>query len=580
MGQAKIAGLVNRLFIAFAIATSLSAANQISYANTSPGVPYIGSRACAGCHQKMYQDYIRTAMGRSMASAADIARLGNVPAAASIFSEKLNRHFEVSRRDSELCQTEYELDSGGREIFRTTFKLEYAIGSGVNGYTYIVRRGNHLFQAPLSYYSRRHDWSLSPGYELADVGFNRPIAAGCIVCHSGRPQPIRDRAGLFRDPPFQELAIGCENCHGPGALHAAGHAKGEASSNGSDRTIVNPARLAARLAEDICMNCHQGSETRVLRPGKDYSDFRPGTPLRDTIALLRVPLERDAGGASDLLEHHFSMQMSKCYRAGGERLSCLTCHRIHAMPQPSEAAAYYRSRCLTCHTDASCRAPATSRQMRDDDCVTCHMPKRDVQVIAHSALTNHRIITRTSEPLPEEAFRQGSPGVPGLVYVNGPPQTSAMELPLVMLLQAYGELLGTHAGYQSRYSETLDDLSKTAPDQPLVQAALGRKMLQGAPNLNPEAIQHLRRAIELGFTAPAVFEDLVELTARAGHMEEAIQTLQRGIELDPYTPVFYKSLALLYIRLKRYEDAKKTMARYVELFPEDDFMRGLLLKAR
>lgn len=580
MGRVKIAGVVRRLLIVLAIVTSRGAADEIAYRNAAPAVPYIGSRACAGCHQKIYQDYIRTAMGRSMVSVADFARLDNVPAAASIFNGKLNRHFEVSPRDSALYQSEYELDASGREIFRASYKLEYAIGSGINGYTYIVRRGNHLFQAPLSYYSRKHDWDLSPGYEFADIGFNRPIAAACIECHSGQPRPIRDRAGLFGDPPFQELAIGCENCHGPGSLHAAGRAKASAGSNGPDRTIVNPAKLPARLAEDICMNCHQGSETRVLRPGKDFSDFRPGTPLRDTLALLRVPLERNAAGASDLLEHHFSMQLSKCYRESGARLSCLTCHRIHAMPPPSEVPAYYRSRCLTCHTEASCRASDLSRQTRGDDCVACHMPKRDVRIIAHSALTNHRIIKRPDEPLPEAAFTQSSPGVPGLVYVNGPQQQNAVPLPPVMLLQAYGELMGTRPVYQSRYSEVLEDLSKTAPDQPLVQAALGRKMLQGTPDLNPEAIQHLKHAIELGFTAPAVFQDLAEATARAGRMDEAIKTLQRGIELDPYTPAHYKSLAVLYIHLKQYADAKKTMERYVELFPADDFMRGLLLKAR
>src|SRR5207248_6042054 len=107
-------------------------------------------------------------------------------------------------------------------------------------------------------------------------------------------------------------------------------------------------------------------------------------------------------------------------------------------------------------------------------------------------------------------------------------------------------------------------------DQPLVQAELGRKMLQTAPDLNREAIQHLRRAIELGFTAPAVFQDLAEASAQAGRMDEAIKALQRGIELDPYTPAHYKSLALIYIHLKQYADAKKTMERYVELFPADD----------
>jgi hypothetical protein len=299
---------VRWLFLALSIFTSLRAAENTKYRNTPPGVAYTGSPTCAGCHPKIYRDYSGTAMGRSMALVTSAAHLESVPATASVFNEKLNRHFEVSRQGPALYQTEYELDTSGHEVFRTMHKLEYAIGSGVNGYSYIVRRGEYLFQSPLSYYSRRKTWDQSPGYEFADYGFNRPIAAACIVCHSGQPQPVRDRAGLFGDPPFRELAIGCENCHGPGALHAAEMAKGVVASKGADRTIVNPAKLPARLAEDICMNCHQGSDTRVLRPGKDYFDFRPGTPLRDTLAILRIPLKRDAAGQSDLLEHHFSIR--------------------------------------------------------------------------------------------------------------------------------------------------------------------------------------------------------------------------------------------------------------------------------
>jgi len=578
--RAKIAGVVRRIFLALSIFTSLRAAENTTYRNTADGVAYTGSRTCAGCHPKIYRDYIGTAMGRSMALATSAAHLENVPPTASVFNEKLNRHFEVSRQGMALYQGEYELDASGQEVFRTAHKLEYVIGSGVNGYTYIVRRGDYLFQAPLSYYSRRKNWDQSPGYEFADYGFNRPIAAACIGCHSGRAQPVRDRAGLFGDPPFHELAIGCENCHGPGALHATEKAKGAVPSKGPDRSIVNPAKLPARLAEDICMNCHQGSDTRVLQPGKDYLDFRPGTPLRDTLAILRIPLKRDAAGQSDLLEHHFSMQLSQCYRASDGRLSCLTCHQIHSMPRPTETAAYYRARCLSCHTGSSCRSPRPQRLARADDCAGCHMPKRPVEFIAHSALTNHRIIARPDEQLPEEAFTQTTPDLPDLVYANRPLHAAKASLPPIMLLQAFGELMEKDPAYQPRYLAVLDHLSKAPPDQPLVQAALGRKMLRGAPELNTAAIAHLSRAIEMGFSASIAYQDLAEALAKAGRIQEAIGALERGIAFSPYAPALYKELALHYINLKRYLEAKKTMERYVELFPEDDFVRGLLVKVR
>src|SRR5690349_6047652 len=100
VGRAKIAGVVRGvcravgIFLALSIFTSLGAAESTAYRNTSPGVGYTGSRTCAGCHPKIYRDYAGTAMGRSMALATSAVHLESVPAAASIFNEKLNRHFE------------------------------------------------------------------------------------------------------------------------------------------------------------------------------------------------------------------------------------------------------------------------------------------------------------------------------------------------------------------------------------------------------------------------------------------------------------------------------------------------------
>jgi hypothetical protein len=571
---------VRLLAVALLSTASLLAAEDFTYRNTKPGVAYIGSRMCADCHAKIYQDYIQTAMGRSMNLAASSLQRENITAAASIFSEKINRHFEVSQQAQDIFQSDYELDMAGREVFRTTYKLEYVIGSGVNGYTFLVRRGDYLFQAPLSYYSRKKSWDLSPGYEFADYGFNRPVAAACIACHSGQPQPVRNREGLFANPPFRELAIGCENCHGPGALHAAGRSQATSAPKAADRTIINPRRLPARLAEDICMNCHQGGDTRILAPGKDYFDFRPGVPLRQTLAIVRIPLKRDAASESDLLEHHFSMQLSACYRASRGRLSCLTCHQVHGMPRPEEAAAYYRNKCLTCHAEADCKLPKTQRVERADNCAGCHMPKRDVETIAHSALTNHRIISRLGEPLPAEAFQQTTADLPDLVYLNRPIGTNRASLPRIMLLQAYGELMDKDPAYQPRYFAVLEELSHAAPAEPMVEAALGRKALQADPASNATAIDHLTRAIKLGFTAPAAYQDLAEAQARADREADAVATLQHGIELAPYAPPLYKSLALRYIHLKQYAEARKALERYVELFPEDDFVRGLLLKVK
>jgi tetratricopeptide (TPR) repeat protein len=100
------------------------------------------------------------------------------------------------------------------------------------------------------------------------------------------------------------------------------------------------------------------------------------------------------------------------------------------------------------------------------------------------------------------------------------------------------------------------------------------------PSQLSAAIEHLSRAVELGFAAFTVYQDLAEALARSGRHEDAVTALERGIELNPFAPTLYKSLALRRITLKQYPEAKKTLERYVELFPEDDFVRGLLSKVQ
>ena len=505
---------------------------------------YVGSAACAGCHKKIYEDYGKSPMGRAASPAGE--HLGLAAVKGTVPSDKFQRTFEVYTENGKLYQAESSPD------FRSVHEVQYALGSGVNGLSFMVRRGDHLFQAPLSYYSRAKSWGLSPGYEFADYGFNRPITAACIACHSGRPQPVAGRNGQYAEPPFQELSIGCENCHGPGREHVR--------RAGAKAVIVNPAKLPAARAEEICMNCHQGGDTRVLQPGKTTLDFRPGQVLNDTVAIFKIP--RSPGGSTevDLLEHHESMRLSKCFRESAGKLNCITCHNPH-QSKPD-----YRATCLGCHT-----APlAATHPPRTSDCVSCHMPKRDVGFIAHSALTNHRIVRTKDQALPAAAFAQTTPALPDLVHFN----RTGKPLPVVTLLQAYGELMERHAPYSEKFQALLNQAAKETPDHTLVAAALGRRALRSqAP---AEAIQFLTKAVERGSESSTTFEDLSEALSQSGQLEEAVKALKRGIELAPYTPVLHKSLALRYIKLKKFDEAKQALERYVELFPEDDFVRRLL----
>jgi hypothetical protein len=551
------------------LGTSASA-EQTSLANTG----YVGSRVCSKCHPSIYESFLRTDMGRSMSEITP-ALLESIPTSVNIFDPRLNRHFEIYARDGNLYQSEYETTGVGKDVFRETRKLEWIIGSGANGSGAIVKQDDYLFEAPLSFYAKPHRWALSPGYEFGDYGFSRPILPGCIVCHSGQPRPVLDGNGRFREPPFTELAIGCENCHGPGEAHVAAAQMG--SPLGS---IANPAKLSPWLADNICMSCHQTGDARVLQAGKSYRDFRPGVELDDTLSVFLVPFRRESVPKDDLLEHYLSMRLSKCYRNSSGRLGCISCHDPHVEPSPQEAPAYFREKCLACHAEKSCAVPLSLRLRKTppDDCAGCHMPKRDVTVISHSVLTNHRIIAEAEEPFPDAAFHMTTPQLPDLVHLNANP--ARQEAPsLLMLLQAYGQVMLSHPEYRERYWAVAKQLESSQGENVLVLEALADWALQrkGADGTSM-AIRYLDGAIHRGATNPADFEQLALLLAAANRQSDALNILRQGMQLIPYYAEFYRLSAKVNFSASRKQEACDVVAKGVEKFPQDTVIRDLSKK--
>ena len=532
---------------------------------------YVGSHACSGCHSKIYREYMRTGMGRSMSSVSP-SLLQNLHVPAVHSNQRLDRRYEVIARDGKLYESEYALNGSGREIFRDEHQLEWIIGSGANGIGAIIRRGDYLFEAPLTLYTGTKTWEMSPGYESTDLGFSRPIPTACLFCHSGRSNPIPGSDGRYKNNVFSEMPIGCENCHGPGAAHLGAVTSGATGKPGAS-AIVNPAGLTPELANNICMRCHEIGDERILKPGKEYKDIRPGEPLDNTLSILMTPPTREAPPDKDHLQHYYAMTLSTCYRASGGRLRCITCHDPHVEPAKEEAPAFFNKRCMSCHTDQSCKLASEARQQSSppDNCIGCHMPKREIGFIAHSSLTNHRITAQANEPFPESTFSQTTAALPDLIHLNPAPGKQDVAPPLLTLLQVYGELAGQKPEYASSYYRVLDQLQQMDPNNSLVQAALGRRCLQSG-NLE-EAIEHLRQSLASEQPRTAVYSDLSEALDKLGQREQGLSILQKAIQEDPFNPLLQRSLVFRLIDLKQYANARAAMSHYSDLFPQDFFMR-------
>ena len=573
-----------------AVLESASAAPKPAKAKTAASEPtYVGSAACSRCHLEITRSFAKASMGHSL-TAVTPEFLKTLQLPGSYYDPNLDRHFEVRAENGKLLQSEFSTDAQGKEIFRNTYPIEWIVGTGENGFGALLRRDNFLFQAPLSYYTRAAAWNLSPGYEHGDLGFNRLIQPGCIYCHSGRPQPVAGQPGKYDATPFTQTSVGCENCHGPGSAHIVAMRQGEESGapgKSADPTIVNPARLAPQLSDDICMGCHQVGDARVLQPGKTYQDFRPGQPLARTLAIFQVAPTRENPPDDDHLEHYYSMSLSKCFRASqsqpeAKQMRCITCHNPHVEPTAAEAPAYFNGRCLTCHTAQSCTAAPAARAQTTpaDNCIGCHMPKRDIRVISHSTATNHRILAHPGEPFPDEAFHQATAAMPDILMLNveGKRGPEATAPPAIVRLQAYAILKAAKPQFNAAWLTTLAEVETGNPESALVQAALGHRDLE-ARKL-PEAIAHLQHALQLDPMQTSVYMDLSDAQDQAGQPEEAIANARHALELDPFATDPQKALVARLISAKRYDEATAAMEKYLQTFPEDDFMRKMLAIAR
>lgn len=284
------------------------------------------------------------------------------------------------------------------ELKLTDHAPRYAVGSGSHSFTYLIQDGDFLIESPVTWFTPKEKWDLSPGYEKTPFqpGFSRPINTTCVNCHSGGAEAIDN--GLYRFE-IREHAIGCERCHGPGSLHVAKQESGDASGTGPDFTIVNPARLHRGRVESICQQCHLEGAMRVRVRGREATDFRPGLRFED-FEMAYVLTSGDA--SMKVVGHVEQMRQSRCYTESNS-MTCVTCHNPHDTPLPKERVAYFRDKCLECHKVDTCGIPEEQRRKTDqqDNCSWCHMPQSPVDV-PHVSFTHHRIGIHADAPTGED----------------------------------------------------------------------------------------------------------------------------------------------------------------------------------
>jgi len=457
----------------------------------------VGSKACAGCHAEIYRKYSATGMARS--SGRITAPFHESFDRAGFIDPVSGAGYRVSPGPAGY-RLEFSRSAAGVQGERT---LEWFVGSGSVGRSYLFSLDGFLFQSPVSYYSLAAKWDISPGYQQnRTVNLTRGVETACLQCHASRLQPVAGFQNRFGQPPFLEGGVGCERCHGPGKNHVA-RMTARAASGPSE--IVNPLKLDPARRDGVCAQCHLTGAARIARARGQRESYRPGALLSDYLAVF---VWSDAESSQLTATSHFEkLQQSACKKASGDRLWCGSCHDPHDQPPASQRAQYYRERCRSCHEVSACKESPQKRRTASDDCVGCHMPRSQTAGGEHVVFTDHAI-----------PRRRGS------------------------------------SGQRVATGHSLHSFWKTATDER--DLALGYAAAAvSEPGVRKQALQLLQKAESRNPQDTPVLSQLAQFYDHMGEEENAMALCERIVAADPSNTAAAVNLGIYWIKRGRARDA-------------------------
>jgi predicted CXXCH cytochrome family protein len=481
--------------------------------------------------------------------------------------------YEVRTTENSVTHREVLRDRDGELIYEQTVPVDYVVGSGKRGHSYLINREGLLFMSPITWYTEGQRFDLSPGYAAhSHPRFGRRLSDGCLACHSGLM--ARDATGpqRFSATPFIEASIGCERCHGPGRKHVefqTSFKNNRSALISTSDPIVNPSQLSSQLQDDICNQCHIQGIKRILRYGRTEYDFRPGDRLIDIWATFVSGDRIDASGqATRAVSQVEQMHLSQCSQKSNGRLTCTSCHDPHRSPSPEQRVAFYRSRCLECHVDAeaSCTAPHDERHAVQDSCIDCHMPRLKATDVPHTSQTDHRILRTSSAGLRETNLSSYSTGMDPELFQDAESDLSPRAL------QRVRGLLLAHMANSSGNPQTarqalgmLEPLPDSFPDDTELLDALGSvSYLVGE---YPSARRYWLKLNGLQSSHESAVEGLMLVERRKANSVRALEYVDRLIELNPWREDIFHQKSHILNTLGRDAESIRAAEQGLELNP-------------
>lgn len=354
---------------------------------------FVGSPACAPCHQAQFAAWSRSthaAAGGAPNRQRIIAPFNGESirfADAVVIPQQLGNSWQFAVRQQGRPEVLIKVDGvvGGGHME----------GGGTQGFVTRHLDGTVRF-LPFDFSRAQNTWfcntgtranngwvPITPALRLADCGDWPPTRvlgdesrfANCQSCHGSQIAVTSDTSAHTYRTTYTSLDINCESCHGPGRAHL-GLVRDTAAIARGEIGMIPLAALSKDKSLGVCFQCHALKDQ--LAPG-----FLSGSALLASYSL-HYPQLGDAAHWPDGRVRTFAYQQghlfSDCYINGG--MTCTSCHDPHSQGYRDAQGAPLANRvddrqCTACHAAKAqnpgqhSHHPPNSAASR---CVACHMP--------------------------------------------------------------------------------------------------------------------------------------------------------------------------------------------------------------
>lgn len=378
---------------------------------------FIGSAACATCHNVEFAAWRTSQHARAMQHAAPDTVLGDFNGATVTFQGVTSTFF---RRDSR-----YYVRTDGPDGRLADFEVRYTFGVEPLQQYLVELPGGRMQALALSWDARPRSvggqrWFRQYPQERIDfrdeLHWTKRLQnwnVMCADCHSTDVRKGYEASTDSFSTQYAEISVGCESCHGPGSAHRDWTRTGAASDVHKGLTValderkgvhwnLNPAtgnswRSAARHTDreiQVCAPCHsrRAQLAEGYRAGQSFMDYYlPST--------LEEGLYHADGQQQDEVFIWGSFLQSRMNAAG---VTCSDCHDPHTqkLRVPGNGV------CSQCHLASKFDSPQHhfhAPGAPGAKCTSCHMPATTYMVV--DTRHDHRL----SVPRPDLSISLGTP---------------------------------------------------------------------------------------------------------------------------------------------------------------------------